>query len=195
MINCIPSQITCFSFSRPSLEGMSVQICLQLPSETAGTRSWNKEFWLPSKQKILPACGVHSSFIPPYSSNASILKAEQGRGQSILSFNFGKTSGYGALGKYSHRCINLFKNSWQSNPLSNKTKHSASLKKACIGYICHQDPAFKIILPSVLVKFKLCSVYFNQYLFPTLSFSACQFYDQLSSHYIIYRLLSGYRLA
>lgn len=35
-----------------------------LPFETTRTRSWNKEFWLQSKQKIPPECWVHSSFIP-----------------------------------------------------------------------------------------------------------------------------------
>ena len=32
----------------------------------------------------------------------------------------------------------------------NLNTDSASLKKACIGYICHQYPSSKIILPSVL---------------------------------------------
>lgn len=80
---------------------------------------------------------------PRHSSNASILKAEQGRGQSILSFNFGKTAGYGALGKCSHRCINLFKNSWQSNPLSNKTKHRQWILEESL-YWLHLSPRSRL---------------------------------------------------
>ena len=86
---------------------------------------------------------------PRHSSNASILKAEQGRGQSILSFNFGKTAGYGALGKCSHRCINLFKNSWQSNPLSNKTQTVHPWRKLVLA-------TFVTKIPPSRSSFHLC---------------------------------------
>ena len=68
---------------------------------------------------------------------------KQGRGQSILSFNFGKTAGYGAPGKCSHRCINLFKNSWESNPLSNKTKHRQCILEESL-YWLHLSPRSRL---------------------------------------------------
>lgn len=63
-----------------------------------------------TKQTILSEHGVHSSFIP-HSSNGEILKAEEEDNQFVYLVLAG-TVGYGALGKWSHRCINLKKNSW-----------------------------------------------------------------------------------
>lgn len=61
----IPFSLTWFSFShllwRGGVFGSSSSF---LPFETTRTRSWNKEVWLQSKQKIPPECWVHSSFIP-----------------------------------------------------------------------------------------------------------------------------------
>lgn len=156
---------------------MRVWIWVQLPFETARPRSWNKKFWLPAKQKILPECWVHSSFIPQTVQMVTFLKAEEERGQSILLFNFGMTAGYGALGKCSRRCINLFKNSWQSNLLSHKPKCSQRILEEGLDWVC-LSPVFPLQdCPSIFAcemqtQFILISIYFLDYL-GVLGFSAC----------------------